>query len=429
MIRKILMVVLPLAILAGGALTTKAIVESRKEPAKEVKEILPPLVEVMPVKTRGVRLTVIAEGTVKPRTESELVPEVPGRVIEVSPAMVVGGFFRKDDVLLRIDPREYELIIVRARAAIEQARLRVAVEKREAELAAREWDSLSNGKEPTDLALRKPHIAEAQAALTSAEAELARAEYDLERCVVKASYDGRVRSERIDVGQYVSRGNSVATLYSVDAAEIRLPIPDDQIAYVDLPLAYSDGEAVGDQKGPLVTIRADFAGKIHTWKGRIVRTEGEIDPKSRMVHAIARVENPYARGDDKRRPPLAVGMFVEAEIEGRGSGPVVELPRGILRGENTVMMIDDDDRLHFREIDVLRYVGDKVLVRSGLKSGERICTSSLETPVEGMTVRVAGSDGNVGSASVRRVPRGEIRACYASVGGGLVACSKYFLEA
>jgi RND family efflux transporter MFP subunit len=428
-IRKILMVILPLAMLAAGAVATKRIVESRKEPPKEVKEIPPPLVEVMTVKTRGVRLTVLAEGTVKPRTEAELVPEVPGRVIEVSPAMVVGGFFKKGDVLMKIDPREYELVIVRARAAIEQAKLRVAVEQREAELAAREWDSLSNGKAPTDLALRKPYIAEAQAVLTSAEAELARAEYDLERCVVKASFDGRVRSERIDVGQYVSRGNSVATLYSVDAAEIRLPIPDDQIEYVDLPLAYADSEAVGDQKGPRVTIRADFAGKVHTWKGRIVRTEGEIDPKSRMVHAIARVENPYARGNDKRRPPLAVGMFVEAEIEGRGTGPVVDLPRGILRGENTVMVIDDQDRLHFREIDVLRYDGEQVLVRAGLRNGERICTSPLETPVEGMKVRVLDDADDVDSAEVRRVPKGKIRACIASVDGGLVACSKYFLEA
>jgi len=388
MIRRILLIVLPLAVLAAGAFATREIVKMRQEPEKIVQEVPPPLVEAMDVKMRNVRLTVKAEGTVAPRTVTELVPEVPGRVVEVSPSLVVGGFFKKGDILFKIDPREYELVIVRAQAAIEQAKLRVAVERREGELAAQEWRNLGNG-EPTDLALRKPYIAEAQAALASAEAELARAAYDLERCVVRAPFEGRVRQEKIDAGQYVSRGSSVATLYSVDAAEIRLPIPDDQVAYVNLPLAFSDETPSETKKGPRVTIRSDFAGAVHEWTGRIVRTEGELDPRTRMVYAIARVEHPYARSKNKKRPPLAVGMFVEAEIEGTSSGAVVELPRSVLRGEDVVIVIDEEDRLHFRQVEIFRQEGGAVLVRSGLRSGERICVSPLETPVEGMKVRVA----------------------------------------
>ena len=172
-----------------------------------------------------------------PRTQSELVPEVAGRVIEVSPSLVSGGFFEKDDVLLRLDPRDYELAIVRTRAAIAQAELRLATERQEAALAQNEWELLGNGR-PTPLAMREPQIAEALAALASAQATLEQAGYNLERTVLRAPYAGRVRQERVDVGQYVVPGASVATLYAIDVAEVRLPIADKELAYVNLPLAY-----------------------------------------------------------------------------------------------------------------------------------------------------------------------------------------------
>lgn len=388
MIRKILMVLLPLALLAGGAITTQRIVQSPVEPKRVAREAAPPSVEVLQVNPRRVRLTVRAEGTVAPQTESALVPEVSGRVVEISPAMVSGGFFQKGDILLEIDPREYELAVIRSRSAIGEARLQLAIEQRESELAAREWDSLSPGKQPTDLALRKPHIAEAEAALAAAEADLEKAEYDLERCQVRAPFDGRVRTEQVDVGQFVSRGATLATLYSVDAAEIRLPIADDQLAFLDLPMAYSDEDPSRQRAGPRVSLRADFAGRTHSWLGRIVRTEGEIDPRTRMVFAIARVENPYARRSRKRRPPLAVGMFVEAEIEGVSFGSVVELPRSLVRGDDVVIVVDEQDRLRLRQVEILRQEGQKALIRSGLRNGERVCASAIETPFEGMKVRV-----------------------------------------
>jgi len=399
-IRKVLMVLIPLGLLAGGAVATRQIMNSRVEPERVVREVEPPLVEVIEVQPRQVHLTVKAEGTVSPLTEAELVPEVSGRVVEMSPAMVSGGYFKKGDVLIKVDTREYELALTRSRSAIEQAKLRLAIEHREAELAEREWESLSEGKPPTDLALRKPYIAEAEAAVEAAQSDLERAEYDLERCVVRASFDGRVRTERVDIGQFISRGSSLATLYSVDAAEIRLPIPDDQVAYIDLPFAYSDDAPSEGQGGPRVKVRSDFAGQIHEWDGRIVRTEGEIDPRTRMVFAIARVERPYARGASGKRPPLAVGMFVEAEIEGVASGYVVELPRNIFRGEDILLVVDEQDQLTFRKVDVLRQEGETVLVRAGLEAGERVCSSAMETPIEGMKVRVVvRSEGDAGGTT------------------------------
>ena len=291
------------------------------------------LVRVITVEPETLSLKVRAEGTVAPRTESQLVPEVAGRVVEVSPSLAAGGFFEEGEALLKIEAREYDLAVIRANAAIAQAKLRLATERQEAEVARKEWRALGQG-EPNPLVVREPQIAEALAALASAEAALAQAKFDLERTVVRAPYAGRVRSKQVDVGQFVQRGAPVATLYSVDLAEVKLPIPDAELEFVNLPLAYRG--AAESARGPAVTLTARFAGREHKWRGRIVRTEGEIDPATRMVHAIAQVEDPYAPGRDARRPPLAVGMFVEAEIDGRRVSNIVRLPRTALRGDSRV---------------------------------------------------------------------------------------------
>ena len=216
----------------------------------------------------------------------------------ISESLAAGGFFEDGEVLLKIDRREYELAVVRARAAIAQAELKLATEEEEAAVARMEWESLGQG-EPPPLVVRAPQIAEAEAMLASAEAAFEQAEYDLERTVVKAPYAGRVREKRVDVGQFVSRGSSIARLYSVDYAEVRLPIPDKDLAYVNLPLAYRGQKERA--AGPRVTLMANFAGKRHRWQGRIVRTEGEIDPRTRMVQAIAQVDDPYGRARPGRR--------------------------------------------------------------------------------------------------------------------------------
>jgi len=361
-------------------------IRNRPAPETRVADVPAPLVEVTEVRFTDVAMSVFTEGTVMPRTQSELVPEVAGRVIEVSPSLVSGGFFEKDDVLLRLDPRDYELAIVRTRAAIAQAELRLETERQEAALARNEWELLGNGR-PPPLAMREPQIAEALAALASAQATLEQAGYNLERTVLRAPYAGRVRQERVDVGQYVAPGASVATLYAIDVAEVRLPIADKELAYVNLPLAYRQDGNEAASRGPRVTLRSNFGGRQHEWAGDIVRTEGVIDPETRMIHVIARVNDPYARGADPSRPPLVVGMFVEAEIRGRRSGPVVVLPRSVIRGTNDVLVVQDGV-LFFRKVGFLRQERDRVLVNAGLEDGDRVVTSPLEGAVSGMRVRV-----------------------------------------
>jgi multidrug efflux pump subunit AcrA (membrane-fusion protein) len=183
----------------------------------------------------------------------------------------------------------------------------------------------------------------------------------------------------------------VATLYSVDYAEVRLPIPNAELAYLDLPLDYRGNPS--KERGPRVTLRAEFAGKMHEWDGRIVRTEGEIDPTSRMVQVVARVKDPYGKGDDPTRPPLAVGLFVQAEIQGRLTRDVAALPRSALRSKDTVLVVDSETRLRFRQVGLLRATDEKIVIESGLEPGEKICLSPLEAVTDGMEVRTLDESG------------------------------------
>lgn len=378
-------IVLPLIAVAAAAVAAVAIINSKPQVEVKIPEFLPPLVRVQTVALEDLTFSVSSQGTVVPRTESRLVPEVSGKVIWVSPSFVPGGFFEEGDPLARLDSHDYEQALIRARATVAQAKLRLAQEEAEARVALAEWEELGGEAEAPSLTLREPQLAEAKAYLESADAALEQAQRDLQRTDVKAPYAGRVREKLVDFGQYVNAGTALGTIYAVDFAEIRLPLPDTELAFVDLPLRYRGEEE--PTKGPPVTIIAEFAGRIHQWEGRIVRTEGEIDPMSRMVHAVAQVKDPYGRGDDPDRPPLAAGMFVRAEIEGRHVEKVIVLPRAVLHGSRTLWVIEEKNILRFRDVDILRATREDIVVRSGLEAGQRICLSPLEAVTDGMLVR------------------------------------------
>jgi RND family efflux transporter MFP subunit len=386
---------LPLALLAAGALGVMLLLATRPEVATRPPGSAAPLVRTVQVELADVQLSVRTHGTVAPRTESELIPEVAGSVVWVSPALVSGGFFEQGEPLLRIDPADYAAALERARATLLQRqsefeRARKDLARRKG-LAAREYASAAQLDDSVTAATV------ADAALRTARAELERAERDHARTEIRAPFAGRVREERVDVGQFVNRGGAIAKLYAIDYAEVRLPVPDDELAHLDLPLAApGPAEAAG---GPLVVLRARFAGEEREWEGRVVRTEGEIDPRSRMVHVVARIDDPYARRAPDARAPLAVGLFVEAEILGRAAEQVAALPRAALRGRDQVFVVDSADKLRFRTVDVLRVGREQVLIRAGLEPGERVCLSPLESAVDGMQVRVAGAVAVEGAGS------------------------------
>ena len=393
---------LPLALLGIAALA--AITMVRNRPVAEIQSppIEPPGVRVHVVELSDVDMSVISEGTVRPRTESELVPEISGRVTSIAPSFAEGGFFEEGETLVEIDPFDYEQAVITARSQLAQSRLRLAQEEAEAEIAQREWNEIGEGN-PRALTLREPHLEDARASVAAAEANRMRAERDLDRAHIKAPYAGRVRRKNVDVGQFVTMGNSIATIYAVDLAEIRLPLPDVELAYLNLPLAYRGSAS---RPGPRVTVRTTFAGATHAWEGRIVRTESEIDPVSRMVHVVAEVRDPYRSGPDPNRPPLAVGMYVEAEIEGRRFNQLAVIPRSALRGRDQVMVVGDDSRMRFRTIDILRLTTTSMYVPQGLRDGERVAVTTVDSPTDGMLVQVTNPEPDALASRPAAAPEG-----------------------
>lgn len=375
-------IMLPVAILIGAMTAGAALIATKPEIETIETERAAVVVRALEAHPTTVQMLVRSQGTVAPRTESELIPEVSGRVEWVAPSLVTGGFFEQGDVLLRIDPVDYTAAVERARA--QRARAQGEYEYAASRLARQvrlSHESVASASQYDD-AQRAARVT--QATLEEAKVALAQAQRDLERTEVRAPFAGRVRNERVDVGQFVSRGASIGTLYATDYVEIRLPIPDEDLAYLDMPLWNRAG---ANDAGPAVLLRARFAGALHEWPGRIVRTEGEIDKRSRVVHVVARVENPYEPGEHPGRPPLAVGLFVHAEIVGPSIRDVIELPRSALREGRDVLVVDLDDRIRIRSAEVVRVDRERAFVRLELAPGERICISVLQVVLEGMKVQ------------------------------------------
>lgn len=333
-------------------------------------------VRVQAVEPEVVQLKVHSQGTVMPSTESQLIPEVSGRIVWMSPKLVAGGYFDEGEVLARVDRVDYKNKADRAKASLTRAQ----AEQQHAKFEYQRLRSLEKrqltSRSQLENALRALRVADA--ALQDAKVNFDQATQDLERTEITAPFTGLVRSENVDIGQFISRGSAIATLYASDLAEVRLPIADRQLAFLNLPPTLR-GE-LPETMQPNVTLTTEYAGRQLTWQGKIVRTEAEIDISSRMVQLVARVPN------TNEGTPLSVGLFVEAEIEGLSAENIVVLPRAALRNDNQVLVVDEENKLRFRPIETLRLYQDNVLVAGGLDQGERVCVSPIQTPIDGMTV-------------------------------------------
>jgi len=337
---------------------------------------IPVSVNVIDAVFQGVQLKVHSQGTAMPSTESQLIPEVSGRITWMSNNLVGGGYFKKGEELAKIADLDYRNSRDRARAALGKTEAELEHAKFEysrlRSLAERKLTSRSM----LENALKSYRVS--QAAFQDATVNFEQAEENLKRTTLRAPFSGIVRSESVDIGQFVSRGQPIGTLYANDVVEIRLPVADRQLAYLNLPA--SPNGSLQPNLQPKVTLTTQYAGRALSWEGRIVRTEAEIDVSSRMVQLVARVTN------DQPLNPISVGLFLNAEIQGLAAKDVVVLPRSALRNDNQVLIVDANDKLRFRSITPLRLYQDDVLIASGLKAGERVCVSTLQTAIEGMSV-------------------------------------------
>jgi RND family efflux transporter MFP subunit len=382
MLSKLLKWTLPALVLIAALAGGRYIISQRPEAPQFQPPQVPVSVEATRIASEDYRVRIHSEGTVEPRTETTLIPQVSGQVVEISPSFREGGFFSRGDVLLRLDPRDYELAIASAEAQVAQAESALEQEIAQARVVEDDWRML--GREAPELGLRKPQIAAARAQLLSAQAQLERARLDLERTRIRAPYDGQVLERNVDVGQYVSPGTVLARVYATDYVEIRLPLSNRQMEFVDLPERFRGDEA-GAAEGPRVWVNATIGRQPWRWEGQLVRAEGAIDTRSRQLFVVVQVDNPYERGPEGR-PPLRIGQFVEGEIEGRVLPGAFVLPRAALRDGNAVLVVDEDSRLQRRTVDVAWTDGEHAVIVGGLDAGEVVNVTPLAVAAGGTLV-------------------------------------------
>ncbi len=391
--KRLIKIILPIVVIglsigiALVAVATKPGVETRSRPPTV------PVLDVMEARRDDYPVQVRTRGTVRPRTESTLIPEVSGRIVEIAANFRQGGFFERDDVLLRIDARDYETAVTIAQSDLAEAQLRLAEEEARARQASRDWNRLGESGQAGELVLRKPQVTSAAAAVAAARARLAQAQLDLERTRITAPYAGRVLTQDVDISQYVTPATVLGRVYAVDYVEIRLPLTDSQLEFLDVPEIYRGESATAAGADlPRVVVSAKFGRQTYNWEGRIVRAEGAIDTASRQLFVVAQVDDPYGRRHSGA-PPLKVGQFVEATIEGALLKDVFSIPLAALREPHDVLVVDANQRLARVDVEVLWTDADLAVV-TGLNDGALVVVTPFTAAADGTEVRprLSGSE-------------------------------------
>ncbi|MBT3198048.1 MAG: efflux RND transporter periplasmic adaptor subunit, partial [Gammaproteobacteria bacterium] len=358
-------------------ITSRTLISSAPEAERKPPKPTHPVVEIIEVLSEEYRITIHSRGTIAPKTEGTLVAEVAGRILSTSPNFQPGGWFKAGEVLLTLDPTDHQHTVTIAEAERSQAALALQKTEAEAAQAKQSWEQMALSGSPTGLTLYQPQLAEARAKLAAAEARLAQAQRDLERSQIIAPYTGRVLEQQVDRGQFITRGTALATLYATDLAEVRLPITDRQARFLILP-------EQGHQ--PPVQLVAHSTSNPQQWEGQIVRSEATIDPQTHQLYLIAQIQNPYTPQSEST-PPLRIGQFVRAEIEGITLPQVFLIPRVAIREGNQVLVVDSENRIERRTLEVVWQQADQLIISSGLQAGERIILTSLPYAPDGMQVK------------------------------------------
>jgi len=389
-VKKILKFAAPLVVIAASVGSVIALEAAKDVPEKKTSELRPTSLYVNTVQTANVKLSVTTQGEVNPKTEIVLMPQVSGRIISISDSFAEGSSFLPNATLIQIDDADYKLAVTSSEARVAQATVSLEKEMADARIKRKQWDEwvkdgwndwVENG-EPTPLALNAPQVAEAQAQLRAAQAELNTAKLNLSRTQIKVPFKGRVMERKVGVGQIVNTGTELGRVFATDTVEVRLPLTDKQLAEINLPIGFvSNGNSA-----PEVTLSSTLGGTEHSWKGQIVRVNAAIDKQTRLVYAIAEVNDPYGQAADNG-VPLPVGLFVQARINSAAPTDTLVMPRLALRSDDRVFVVHDN-KLEIRNVDVLSTTHEKVYVSTGVKPGEKVVTSAVRGAYNGMPTQI-----------------------------------------
>ena len=378
-------VLIPIGIFVGGVLLF--IVMSSMAPKPKKHEIVnkAPLVDVVEVNRGLVTFEIESQGSVSPRTSTTLVSEVSGQIKSVSNKFVVGGFFTKGEQILEIDPISYEVALLQAQARLDGANAKLVEEKARAEQAEKEWSLTGRNKRNAPiLALRKPQLQQAIADVKAAEADVKSAQIKLKRTTIVAPYDAMIKAKMVDVGQYVSTGSQLATTFAVDYAEIRLPIKEQDMAYIDIP-------AIGkmDNNGSRVMLESFRGDKLRRWSTQISRWEGVVDQTSRVNYVVAQINDPYGlKSNEQPIEALPIGTFVKAKIIGSETSDIIAIPRKALRGADQIYSVGKNNKLDITRVKILRSDSKNIYIEDGFEDGSKIILTKLATNIVGMPVRL-----------------------------------------
>lgn len=373
---------MPIGILLGSIVITVVLIRNPTRVSESAPEIIPISVRVAEVRSESVQLFIESQGKAQAARQASLSSNVQGPVAWVSPSLEAGAYVKAGEPLLRLELADFETAVARSRATYEQA-------SAEAEFAAADLARITELAAKRLASESELQNAERAATVTSArladaEAALEQSELDAERSILRAPFNAVVASRDVELGQFVNRAQSVAVLFDADSVDVRVPLAIRQLGYLDVPMGFR-GEFESVQ-APKVELVGSYGGKQYIWEGKLLRTEATIDPNSNTVQSIIRIEQPTADLGGETIP-LPIGLFVEARIAGKLVEDIISLPRSAIRNNSQVLVVDAENKMYYRDVDIFRLEQDRVLISGGLVPGEKICTSPIQAVVDGMSVR------------------------------------------
>ncbi|UCG48795.1 MAG: efflux RND transporter periplasmic adaptor subunit [Phycisphaerales bacterium] len=380
-------IVLALAIIGGAIFLYRHQIRTspragRKKPPAQAK-----LVQVIPVRKDDCLTTVIADGIVMPAQQVSLRPQVTGQIVELSADVVPGGIVKAGQNLMRIDHRDYQILVQQRQYDVARAEKDFKVEQGNQAVAQQEYELLGEviSEEDRELVLRKPQLASAEAAVASARAAQQKAELDLARCDIMAPFNAIIKEKLIDLGATVSLSTNLVTLIGTDEAWIEVKVWADKLKWLTIPRRNGDS-------GSSVKIYNTLAwGKDRFRMGRVLCLAGELETQGRLTRLLVAVDDPFClKPENRDLPQLLMGSYISAEIQGRtlNSGFPIEVPH--LRENGTaVWIMDDAGRLEVRPVQIAFRGPDRVYVTEGLTENEQLVVTDIAAPVPGMPLRLA----------------------------------------
>ena len=365
----------PFLIVFSSIVVFTLMIKLKPEAEFQKPNVIPQVVETMAAYPSEVRAKINSQGTIRPEHEIIITSEVSGKVEWISTKFLDGAGFSIGDTLMKIEKRDYELALISRESSLFQARLALEREEAEANLANIEWKRVGKG-DASSLTLREPQLAQARAVLAAAEAAYEQSKRNLKRTEVIAPFDGRVRKKMVDIGANLVPGSRIADIYNTLNYEVRLPVADKDIPFLGIPL---DGTTLSESSRPSVLLTTSYGGDTFQANGYIVRSESQIDPKTRMISVIATIPM------NKMNKKLKVGMFVNAEIDGLSFKNITVVPRSAVK--NDMIWVVEKNYLRKKSVEVIRYEDDLAFIADGLNKNDRVLVTRLDSYVDGMPVR------------------------------------------